>query len=117
MTNSSAEELREIRGLIADPDSTLIVAPHGLEWWAVFLLNTPVRAGSAISASTGPLRTELIPANAFTRYSRVLLLRRSAAARPDGPAIASPLAPSAHRLHAGQFYEVFELQPPSQGPR
>src|SRR5207244_9809214 len=49
MTDGSAEELREIRRLIADPDSTLVIASHGLEWWAGFLLNTPVRLGSASS--------------------------------------------------------------------
>jgi hypothetical protein len=116
MTNSSAEELREVRGLIADPDSTLVVASHGLEWWAGFLLHTPVRMASASRVSGGPLRTEVLPADAFKRYHEVLFLRWT---RPEGPApaIAPPLDPGAHSLYAGRFFEVFELQPPSHEPR
>jgi hypothetical protein len=113
ITNSSAEELREVGGLIADPAATLVVASHGLEWWAGFLLNTPVRQGPPGLVSD-PLRTELLPPGAFTRYSQVLLLRRSSATPREGLTIASPLAPAVHRLHAGRFFEVLELQPPSK---
>jgi hypothetical protein len=56
----SDAELIAMRPLIADPAKTLVVARHGLQWWAGHLLHTPVR--------------NTVPDDAFTKYDRVLQL-------------------------------------------
>ena len=58
--DGSDEELIAMRALIGDPDKTLVVARHGLQWWAGHFLHTPVR--------------NTLPDDAYTRYDRVLQL-------------------------------------------
>ena len=58
--DGSDEELIAMRALIGDPDKTLVVARHGLQWWAGHFLHTPVR--------------NTLPDDAFTKYDRVLQL-------------------------------------------
>jgi hypothetical protein len=38
----SVEELRAIGSKVKDPDRTLVIARHGLEWWAAWFLRTKV---------------------------------------------------------------------------
>lgn len=58
--DGSDAELISMRAVIADPDKTLVVARHGLQWWAGHFLHTPVRNS--------------VPDDAFTKYDRVLQL-------------------------------------------
>ncbi|MCI0541457.1 MAG: hypothetical protein L0Z50_40170 [Verrucomicrobiales bacterium] len=46
----SYEELRSLRTSIADPSRTLIIAPHGLEWWVVWTLRTKFAHSHAVRA-------------------------------------------------------------------
>lgn len=62
LTPESLAELKELRGEIDDPARTLVVARHGLEWWAAHALNTPVRMGR-------------VPEDAFEKYERVLIVQ------------------------------------------
>lgn len=82
---TAAAELREFRSRIENPASTLIVAPHGLEWWAGFFLDTPVRAN--------------LPEDAFSRYARVLALHEVEGDRAasDGPPGRPPVSPRGGR--------------------
>jgi hypothetical protein len=102
MVEGAAEDLRHLRQQVAEPQSTLIVAPHGLEWWAGYFLDTPVRMK--------------MPENVFGQYHRVLLLQHTRAFKPPG---ASPgfaprlLEPPAQRIYAGEYLNVYELPAPA----
>lgn len=72
ITPDAADELRALRPEIGTDFRTLIVARHGLEWWAGFLLNAPVREGS-------------MPDDAWQRYDRVWFLQESRGATRPRP--------------------------------
>lgn len=59
-----------MRSLIAAPARTLIVARHGLQWWAGHYLHTPVR--------------NTIPEDAFAKYERVIRLVEVRGMGPGG---------------------------------
>jgi hypothetical protein len=63
ISNEDAAELVELRQRVNQPTRTLIVAPHGLEWWAGYYLKTAV-------AERRP------PEDAFTRYDFVYYLEQ-----------------------------------------
>lgn len=74
MSEAAAKDLQSFRAAIPQPATTLVVARHGLEWWAGYFLHTPVRM-------------EQIPEDAASRYTRVLVLRdhRAGGRMADGP--------------------------------
>jgi len=56
-------ELRSLAPLCADPERTLVVARHGLEWWAAWTLHTHIAQPTAVTATD------------WTTYSHVLYLQ------------------------------------------
>ncbi len=62
LTDSAMTELQGLAALVADPRSTLIVAPHGIEWWSAWFLRTRIAQPDALTPED------------WTRYQRVLLL-------------------------------------------
>lgn len=98
-----ARELAELRAQIPRPDTTLVVAPHGLEWFAGYFLHTPVRQGPY-----GTIHRNDLPSDSFARYRRVLLLRFARlAARPSAAA-----DPGMVRVvYAGSALEMYEFIP------
>lgn len=69
-----ADELREMRSLITDSPRTVVLASHGVEWWAGFLMHVPVRESQ-------------VDASAIAKYDRVLMLVEARRPGPmrDGP--------------------------------
>ena len=59
------EELSTLTKCIAHPERTLIVAPHGLEWWAAWTLHTHVAQPRAVQASD------------WTTYDTVLFIQEN----------------------------------------
>jgi hypothetical protein len=109
VSDEGAAELRELRPLIPDPKRTLVVARHGLEWWAAFLLHTPVRQGRP-------------PDDSFDRYERVLLLvergpphNRASGGPGPGPMRGPAIPSDATLLREGPTYRLFELARPKNG--
>lgn len=104
----AAEDLRHMRRQIPEPASTLVIASHGLEWWAGYFLHTPVRVVSMKPETYGSVRAS-VPPDAFQRYVRVLHVRHVSRARADGHA-KTPAAPdpALHRLQTGRVLELFE---------
>jgi hypothetical protein len=96
MTREVADELNAIRAHIADADATLVLAPHGLEWWAGFLLGTPVRSG--------------VPSDT-SRYGRVLLLRNTIDCPRDlvNPFPAPSVRGTTRTIYAGRYVEIDEV--------
>lgn len=77
MNEQLAAEMVSLREHIPNPEKTLIVAAHGVEWWAAFYLHTPVRMGQ-------------IPKNAYDRYDRVLVLQSRGGPGGGGPGGGGP---------------------------
>jgi hypothetical protein len=96
MTPEVAAELQALRPQISEPESTLVVAPHGLEWWAGHLLGTPVRSEVSDRSSRA--------------YSRVLVLRNTVDCPRDrvSPFPAPPLNTQARKLYAGRCLELYQ---------
>lgn len=100
ISEAAARELRAFRPLLPDAERTLVVAPHGLEWFAGFLLHTPVRM-----SPYGPLQRADLPADVFTRYRRVLLLRY----RSPAPPTAAGSGLFLRSVNAGDAFEAFDV--------
>lgn len=69
----SLAELYQLRQYVPAPEDTLVVARHGLEWWAAWALRTHVRQEYDISRQR------------WNRYGTVLFLRQRADFAPFGP--------------------------------
>lgn len=73
-------ELQRARPVVTDPAHTLVVAAHGTEWWAAWVLHTQVAQPTAVTPAL------------WQRYREVLLLQNDAAG-PGGPGGPPPPPP------------------------
>jgi hypothetical protein len=96
-----ARELVELRSQVSEPDTTLLIAPHGLEWFAGYFLRTPVRQGPY-----GTVRRQDLPADSFARYRRVLLLRFTRAGVRQSVAADTGMVRLVQRGRTLELYEV-----------
>lgn len=89
-------ELRALSVHIPNPDHTLIVARHGLEWWAAWALETKVARDFAVEP------------DAWQKYKTVLFLRQSPQTRTGGsgpfPDVVIPQ--EAEVLHRGLSFSL-----------
>jgi hypothetical protein len=112
LDGEAGNELRSLRSLIPNPESTLVVAPHGLEWFAGFFPYTPVRLGGY-----GPINAERPPEGTVGRYRRVLLLRlHSRTPSRSAPESAGPSDSNLRPLHVGRYFDLLEFTPPRSFP-
>jgi hypothetical protein len=65
ITEASYTELTGLQTSIADPSHTLIIARHGLEWWAAWALHTDVAQATAVTDAD------------WTTYTSVLYLQET----------------------------------------
>ncbi len=80
---ASVNELRSLSRQIEHPQRTLIVARHGLEWWAAWCLHTNVAQGFAVEPQD------------WSKYDRVMFLRQVRRDVPPGrPSETLPSSPS-----------------------
>ena len=98
LTQAELQELFDMRGEIAAPRTTLVVAAHGIEWWAGYALHTPVRMGK-------------IPDDAFTKYSRVLILKKNKDDRRGRPDEQLVLPGNTRCVYEGTYFNLFEAAP------
>jgi len=73
ISEAAYAELQEIRGVISQPESSFVMARHGLEWWAAWVLETD--AGQAHS----------LDEESWGNYDQVFYLRQIAGAANYGP--------------------------------
>jgi hypothetical protein len=92
------QELVDMRAEIASPQTTLIVAAHGVQWWAGHALHTPVRMGK-------------VPDDAFTKYSRVLILKKNKGERRGRPDEQLAMPENARCVYEGVYFKLFEVAP------
>jgi hypothetical protein len=96
-------ELRQFKQRAGDLTSTVIVAQHGVEWWAGYVLDMPVRGR--------------VSDDAFDRYRHVVSLRLTG--KFGTPDMVPPFRPhrpdpSFTRLYAGEYVEFYEMPRPRQ---
>lgn len=112
ISEASYEELHQLRGVIARPGETLVLARHGLEWWAAWVLETDVGQ-----------RPDLGP-EVWDEYGEVLYLEQIAGAAGFGPAGGGPLGPpfpevrippDAELLFEGRHFRLARVTPPPEG--
>jgi hypothetical protein len=74
---ASYAELASLQAQVTDPSHTLIIAQHGLEWWAAWVLHTDVAQGQAVTAAD------------WTTYTSVLFLQQTGGQQSmsDGPGL------------------------------
>jgi len=114
----SEPALRELAGLarhVPRPDRTLLVAPHGAEWWSAWLLRTRVAQPEALRPDD------------WRRYDAVLFLEVKAglqvnpfAGGSPPPAPSSPSAavpPGAEVLHDGAMLRLERVAAPPRRAR
>ena len=95
LNQAELRELFDMRGEISEPRTTLIVAAHGVQWWAGHALHTPVRMGK-------------IPDDAFTKYSRVLILKKNKGDRRGRPDEQLVMPENAKLVYEGTYFNLFE---------
>jgi hypothetical protein len=98
--DDAAAELRSLRPLITDPAGTVVLARHGLQWWAGYLLKVPVREEGASA--------ELI-----AKYQRVLVLEQKGG-RQRGPERRGPSSAGADGgilVHDGEHVRLTQIRP------
>ena len=91
------QELLDMRAQIASPQTTLIVAAHGVQWWAGHVLHTPVRMGK-------------IPDDATTKYSRVLILKKNKSDRRGKPEEQLEMPDKIRIVYEGTYFMLFEAE-------
>jgi hypothetical protein len=114
-------ELRTFAPRIAHPDRTLIVAPHGLEWWTAWALHTHVAQSRALRASD------------WSKYDAVLFIREKRHdgegfpgmgdqpppgfdGRHGGPPMMDEVLPEgAETLHDGTYFRLARVVTPPEG--
>ena len=95
LNQAELRELFDMRGEISEPRTTLIVAAHGVQWWAGHAFHTPVRMGT-------------IPDDAFTKYSRVLILKKNKGDRRGRPDEQLVMPENAKLVYEGTYFNLFE---------
>ncbi|MFT3829918.1 MAG: hypothetical protein QM691_09470 [Opitutaceae bacterium] len=85
ITRPVFDELVALRAQCPQPQHTLVVARHGLEWWAAWTLRTNIAQPQAVTATD------------WARYSQVLYLSEKA---PLGPPRGFPGLGAPHGVHA-----------------
>jgi len=98
------DELHQMVGLITEPKKSLVVARHGLEWWAAWVLETDVAEAYRVDAET------------ISKYRAVLYLQQIAdaprygPAGPGGPPFPEAQAPAeAEVVFQGRYFRLAKV--------
>lgn len=92
ITEAAYDELYQVRSAISQPEKTLVVARHGLEWWAAWVLETD--AGQEFG----------LDQESWEKYDQVLYLKQIAGAEGFGPG--GPGAPPFPEVHIPEDAEI-----------
>lgn len=92
ITPQAHEELRELVSFVAEPERTLIVARHGLEWWTAWTLHTHIAQAQALEAED------------WTRYVAVYFLEDK---RGGMPGFGPPVRDGLNRPGGERWFDPF----------
>ena len=102
---AAADELRTLASSLANPEKTLVVAPHGLEWWVAWTLHTHVAQPRAVQASD------------WTTYDTVLFIQEKRRDRGAPGGMTGPHGPPPGLGGPGGFNGPPGGGPPMMGER
>ncbi len=110
ITEGAYGELQELRGAVTQPKKTLVLARHGLEWWAAWVLQTDVGQ-----------RPEHDP-EVWEQYEHILYLKQIAGSSDFGPGGSGgppfpevEIPPNAEILFEGEYFRLARAtQPPKE---
>jgi hypothetical protein len=104
ITEPAYRELHQMVGLITEPKKSLVVARHGLEWWAAWVLATNVAEAYRVDAKT------------ISKYPAVFYLQQIAdtpsygPAGPAGPPFPEAQAPcEAEVVFEGRYFRLAKV--------
>jgi len=104
ITEPAYHELHQMVGLITEPKKSLVVARHGLEWWAAWVLQTDVAEAYRVDART------------IGKYPQVFYLQQIAdvprygPAGPAGPPFPEAQAPAeAEVIFHGRYFRLAKV--------
>lgn len=102
ISQAAFQDLKNLEGHIAKPESTLIIARHGLEWWTAWQLRTKVGQEKAVDEAT------------LEKYDRILVLTQRQginAIKPGEPPFPEPNLPTESApIYRSVFFKVAELK-------
>ncbi|MEA3479761.1 MAG: hypothetical protein U9R60_16380 [Bacteroidota bacterium] len=78
ITEEAFQDLKNIESFIEDPDRTLIIARHGLEWWTAWQLGTKVGQDKAVERNT------------VRKYDKMIVLVQLRGINQMGPSQGNP---------------------------
>ena len=114
LTVAAKTELESLKEQFKEPEDTLVVAPHGLEYWVGFIWETRTVSISIPNERKSHRKVLVVlPKNGFSRSNRPARNRdpRSVHRRHRQPDRRNELkVPSdATQIHDGEFFQIFEL--------
>ncbi|MGH7243545.1 MAG: hypothetical protein ACREJD_09035 [Phycisphaerales bacterium] len=110
VADEAVPEFRSMRGIVPTDGSAVVIARHGLQWWAGYFLKTPVREEHATKEQ-------------LEKYDRVFVLTEKRSGNgpgpdrgdqdgprrpPDGGSMIR-VPPNAEVVHDGEFYKLVLL--------
>ncbi|OGY24878.1 MAG: hypothetical protein A2Y57_00940 [Candidatus Woykebacteria bacterium RBG_13_40_7b] len=112
ITNEAYGNLFKLRTVVDNPEETLIVTRHGLEWWVAWILYTDVGQIPSLTKES------------FQNYDNIYLLRQKSGqgnfgpSGPDGPSFPEVwIPPDAKIAYEDEFYILAEASAESLHPR
>ncbi|MBS0187340.1 MAG: hypothetical protein JSS51_04680 [Planctomycetes bacterium] len=101
VADEAVSEFRSLRGVVPTDGTAIVIARHGLQWWAGYFLNVPVREEHATQEQ-------------LAKYERVYVLSEKNASTgrggpPGGGEDIARLARNGEIVHDGEFYRLVLL--------
>lgn len=103
LSSEAFADLKRIKEVIPDPDETLVIARHGLEWWTGWALHTKVGQDKSLNEEV------------FTKYKKVIILvhKKESYHRkmPQHTLIHEPMYPEdAIPVYQSAYFKAFEIK-------
>jgi len=117
ITQEAFQDLKNLEQHISEPEKTLIIARHGLEWWTAWQLNTKVGQDKSIDRSTVLKYKNIIKLVQLNGINSMQPNRRGAFHEPFFPTEREPFYVSDYFVATKLEKEDFERMKPPPPPR
>ena len=102
ISQQAFQNLKEIKKCITEPDKTLVIARHGLEWWTAWQLRTKVGQDKSIDKKT------------FLKYKKIISLVQLNGINQMHPGQKSPFhkpyfPKDREPIYVSKYYKAIEL--------
>jgi len=110
LSPDAMRELQSLAAVVRSPANTLIVAPHGLEWWTAWTLRTKIAQPGAVNPSAWRNYTDV-----FFIEQKGWFFRRQPP--PSRVRTARAMLPGAEIVHDGEYFRLIRASPQPEGER